>query len=47
MTVILRDFRKHDISEDELKLLLTFVEEDIYDSQRQSSAFPLLKVGTK
>ena len=44
MTVILRDFRKQDVSEDELTVLLSFVEEDIYDHQRQSTAFPLLKV---
>ena len=46
MTVILRDFRKQDVSEDELTVLLSFVEEDIYDHQRQSTAFPLLKVRT-
>jgi len=44
MTVVLREFKGHDISEDELKLLLSFVEEDIHDYQRQSTAFPLLKV---
>ena len=44
MTVIVRDFKKRDISEDELKVLLSFVEEDIHDYQRQSTAFPLLKV---
>ena len=27
-----------------LQLLLTFIEEDIHDPQRQSTAFPLLKV---
>ena len=42
--MILRDFRKQDASEDELTVLLSFVEEDIYDHQRQSTAFPLLKV---
>jgi len=46
MTVVLRDFKRHEISEDELKLLLSFVEEDIHDYQRQSTAFPLLKVVT-
>ncbi len=44
MTVIVRDCRKHAITEEELKVLLTFVEEDIQDYQRQSTAFPLLKV---
>ena len=44
MTVIVRDFKKHAITEDELRILLSFVEEDIHDYQRQSTAFPLLKV---
>jgi uncharacterized protein (UPF0216 family) len=44
MTVVVRDFKKHSISEDELKVLLSFVEEDFYDYRRQSTAFPLLKV---
>ena len=47
MTAIVRDFKQHVISEDELRLLLSFVEEDIYDYQRQSTAFPLLKVGLR
>ena len=47
MTVIVRDFKQHEISEDELRLLLSFVEEDIYDYHRQSTAFPLLKVLNK
>ena len=42
--MIVRDCKKHTVSEDELKLLLSFVEEDIHDYQRQSTAFPLLKV---
>ena len=42
--MILRDFKKQDVSEDELTVLLSFVEEDIHDHQRQSTAFPLLKV---
>ena len=44
MTVIVRDFKKHEIKKDELQVLLSFVEEDIHDYQRQSTAFPLLKV---
>lgn len=44
MTVIVRDYKKHDITEDELRILLGFVEEDIHDYQRQSTALPLLKV---
>ena len=46
MTVIVRDYKKLTVSEDELKLLLSFVEEDIHDYQRQSTAFPLLKVSS-
>ena len=42
--MIVRDFKKHDVTEDELRILLSFVEEDIHDYQRQSTAFPLLKV---
>lgn len=44
MTVIVRDFKKHAITEEELRVLLSFVEEDIHDYQRQGTAFPLLKV---
>ena len=44
MTVILRDFRRQNVTEDELTVLLSFIEEDIHDHQRQSTAFPLLKV---
>ena len=42
--MIVRDCKKHTVSEDELRLLLSFVEEDVHDYQRQSTAFPLLKV---
>ena len=44
MTVMVRDFKRHAITEEELKVLLTFVEEDVEDYRRQSTAFPLLKV---
>ena len=47
MTVIVRDFKKHDITENELRILLSFVEEDVHDYQKQSTAFPLLKVGER
>jgi hypothetical protein len=43
MTVVLRDVKQAQISEDELKLLLGYVEEDIHDYQRQLTAFPLLR----
>ncbi len=42
--MMVRDYKKHSMSEEELQLLLSFVEEDIHDYQRQSTAFPLLKV---
>ena len=44
ITVVLRDVKQAHISEDELKLLLGYVEEDIHDYQRQLTAFPLLRV---
>ena len=44
MTKIIQDFTYYHISEDELKLLLSYIEQDIHDYKRQSTAFPLLKV---
>ena len=44
VTVVLRDVKQSQISEEELKLLLGYVEEDIHDYQRQMTAFPLLRV---
>eukprot|EP00794_Sanderia_malayensis_P003704 gene3704-4224_t len=43
MTVLLRNGNKCKITDDQLKILLMFVEEDIYDHSRQGTAFPLLK----
>ncbi|XP_065909347.1 small subunit processome component 20 homolog isoform X2 [Dysidea avara] len=43
MTVLVRDCISQEISDAQLKLLLTFIEEDIYDYQRQTTAFPLLR----
>ena len=42
--MVLRDVKQSQISEEELKLLLGYVEEDIHDYQRQMTAFPLLRV---
>ena len=42
VTVVLRDVKQSQISEEELKLLLGYVEEDIHDYQL--TAFPLLRV---
>ena len=44
MTVVLRDVKQSEISKDELKLLLGYIQEDVRDYQRQMTAFPLLKV---
>ena len=44
VTVLLRDVKQSQISEDELKLLLSYVEEDVHDYRRQVTAFPLLRV---
>ena len=46
MTVILHDYTHYKISEDELhvRLLLSYIKQDIHDYKRQSTAFPLLKV---
>ncbi|CAB3989651.1 small subunit processome component 20 homolog, partial [Paramuricea clavata] len=43
ITVLIRDFTELKVTERQLRILLTFVEEDIHDYTRQSSAFPLLK----
>eukprot|EP00731_Ephydatia_muelleri_P001007 Em0001g1007a len=43
MTVVVRDFPQYEVEEEELRHLLTFVEEDIMDYRRHSTAFPLLK----
>ena len=44
MTVILRDFTHSSVSDDELRLLVSYIEQDIHDYKRQSTAFPLLRV---
>ena len=44
MTVVLRDVKQSEVSKEELKLLLGYIQEDIHDYQRQITAFPLLKV---
>ena len=37
MTVIIRDGKEHKVSTKQLQILMTYVEEDIYDSSRQVS----------
>ena len=44
MTAIIHDYTHYKISEDELRLVLSYIEQDIDDYKRQSTAFPLLKV---
>ena len=44
MTVVVRDYTQYEVVEEELRYLLTFVEEDILDYSRHGAAFPLLKV---
>jgi len=42
--VLVRDVKFHLIENKELQVLLGFCEEDLYDHNRQSTAFTLLKV---
>ena len=44
MKLILHDYTHYKISEDELLLLLYYIEQDIHDYKRQSTVFQLLKV---
>ncbi|XP_077988472.1 small subunit processome component 20 homolog [Glandiceps talaboti] len=43
MTVFLKTMQDYQVTDDQLHVLLSFVEEDIYDNAKQSTAFPLLK----
>ncbi|XP_045464607.1 small subunit processome component 20 homolog [Harmonia axyridis] len=43
MSVLLRDVKYHIIDQDQLKILLSYVEKDMYDYDRQAVAFNLLK----
>ena len=42
--MVVRDYTQYEVVEEELRHLLTFVEEDILDYSRHGTAFPLLKV---
>jgi hypothetical protein len=44
VTVLVRDVKDHEIDENQLHVLLTFCEEDLYDHNRQSTAFSLFRV---
>ncbi|KAL3285278.1 hypothetical protein HHI36_019388 [Cryptolaemus montrouzieri] len=43
MSILLRDVKYHTIEKDQLKVLLLYVEQDMYDYDRQAVAFNLLK----
>ncbi|XP_070543166.1 small subunit processome component 20 homolog [Ptychodera flava] len=43
MTVFIKTMHDYKITADQQHVLLSFVEEDIYDNSRQSTAFPLLR----
>nr|CAD7441852.1 unnamed protein product [Timema bartmani] len=43
VTVLVRDVKSHNISEEQLKTLLLYAEQDIHDHSRQATAFSLLK----
>ena len=42
--MLVRDVDYHTIKMEELKVLLTYAEQDIHDHTRQATAFSLLKV---
>lgn len=44
VTVLVRDVKIYKLEQTQLQVLLTFCEEDLYDYNRQSTAFSLLKV---
>ncbi|XP_003702176.2 small subunit processome component 20 homolog [Megachile rotundata] len=43
MSVLVRDVKHHTINEDQLKALIIYAEQDMYDSDRHATAFSLLK----
>ena len=44
ITAMLRTRKCDDLSENQLQVLLGYVEEDMHDNSRQATAFSLLKV---
>lgn len=44
ISVIIRDVKYFNISTDQLKILILYAEQDLYDNDKQSIAFSLLKV---
>ncbi|XP_054720944.1 small subunit processome component 20 homolog [Uloborus diversus] len=43
LTMLVRDTSYHELSEEQLQSLLSYIEQDIYDYTRQATAFSLLK----
>lgn len=43
MTVLVRDVKYHTIDTEQLKVLLLYVEQDLYNHEKQATAFGLLK----
>lgn len=43
MTVLIRDVKYFNVEGEQLKVLLLYVEQDLYDHDRQATAFGLLK----
>lgn len=43
MSILVRDVKYHIIDTEQLKILLIYVEQDLYDHDRQATAFGLLK----
>jgi len=44
MTIIIKDYKEHQVTNKQLQILLSFIDEDIHNRNRQTTAFPLLKV---
>lgn len=43
MTVLLRDVKGYSVDKEKLKILLLYAEQDLHDTDRQATAFTLLK----
>lgn len=43
MSVVVKDVKYHTISEEQLKILLLYVEQDLHNYERQATAFGLLR----
>lgn len=43
MTVVIRDYKEMEVTNKQLEVLLSYVEEDIHDTTRRSTGLPLMK----